>query len=343
MRVVRGDTVPVTVPVILHRVGPGKQGPIDTVAADRAGRFAFQFRGDTTATYLLSARYAGIQYFSQAIATNPARPDTAIVLIVADTSSSAPVTVRQRMLLVSRPDESASRTVIDWFVLVNSSGLTRTSTDSLRSTWGTPIPPDAQNVELADERLSQFSPDALVIRRDSALLFAPISPGEKELLLQYRIPGALRRFEAPLTASDSIVVLLEESSARVTAPALSRTETQLLEGRTFQRWAGPGAGAVRLELAFPGPALGSGWLLAGLVSTAVLAFGLLTIVLLRRRRIEAPVLQPAALVEAAARLDAEYLGRERDVPEEEWARYVAERARIKAVLIRALARGSRRS
>jgi len=343
MRVVQRDTVPVSVPVVLHRVGPGRQGPVDTVAADRAGRFGFRFQADTTATYLLSARYAGIQYFSQAVATNPARPDTAVVLIVADTSSTAPVTVRQRMLLVSRPDESASRTVIDWFVLNNASSLTRVSSDSLRPTWGTPIPPDAQSVELADERLSQFSPDALVFRRDSALLLGPISPGEKELLLQYRIPGSLRRFAAPLTPSDSIVVLLEEPSARLIAPPLSRAETQMLEGRTFQRWAGPVGGAAALEVAFPSSPLATEWLLAGLVGAAAFGFGVLTVVLLRRRRAEAPAFEPAALVDAAARLDAEYLGRESEVPREEWARYLAERARIKEVLTRALARGPRRS
>lgn len=340
---VQGDTVPVSVPIVLHRVGPGRQGPVDSVAADRAGRFGFRFGADTAATYLLSARYAGIQYFSQAIATNPARPDTAVVLIVADTSSAAPVTVRQRMLLVSRPDESASRTVIDWFVLINPSGLTRVSSDSLRPTWGTPIPPDAQNVELADARLSQFSPDALVFRRDSALLFAPISPGEKELMLQYRIPGELRRLAVPLTPSDSVVVLLEEPSARVIAPPLSRTEAQLLEGRRFLRWAGPVGGAVALEVAFPGSALAAQWLLAGLVGATALAFGALTVVLLRRRRRVAPALAAAALVDAAARLDAEYLGREGEVSREEWARYLAERAGIKELLTRALARGPRRS
>lgn len=59
------DTVPAPgAMVLLHRVGPVEQGAIDSVAADAAGRFAFQFVRDTGAAYLVSARWAGIEYFA---------------------------------------------------------------------------------------------------------------------------------------------------------------------------------------------------------------------------------------------------------------------------------------
>jgi hypothetical protein len=45
------------------------------------------------------------------------------------------------------------------------------------------------------------------------------------------------------------------------------------------------------------------------------------------------------LVDALARLDARYAGREGDVPAEEWATYVAERARLKRELEAHLAGG----
>ncbi|MEO8226252.1 MAG: hypothetical protein ABI637_02425, partial [Gemmatimonadota bacterium] len=77
--------------VVLHRVGREEQGPVDSTLADARGRFAFRFLVDTSAVYLLSARYAGIAYFATPVHTNPQRPDTAIALIVSDTSSSAPV------------------------------------------------------------------------------------------------------------------------------------------------------------------------------------------------------------------------------------------------------------
>src|ERR1051325_8029542 len=198
MRRAGADTVPVGgAVVVLHRVGRAAQGPVDTTVADAAGRFRLRFTPDTTAAWLLSAPFAGIEYFSSPLTADPAHPDTGLVILVSDTASTAPIRLRLRTLLVSRPDESGTRTVVDWFVLANSGPLTRVAPDSLHPSWSTPLPEFAQNVELADLRLSQFSADAVVFRRDSALLFAPLSPGDKELMLEYRIPGALGRFTVP--------------------------------------------------------------------------------------------------------------------------------------------------
>ena len=88
----QGDTVPVpSVPLVLHRIARSEQGPIDTIMVDARGRFQAQFPSDTTALYLFSVRYQGIEYFSAPIRGNRAEPDTALVLIVADTSSTTPV------------------------------------------------------------------------------------------------------------------------------------------------------------------------------------------------------------------------------------------------------------
>ena len=342
MRVTAGDTLPVGgVTVVLHKVARAAQGPIDTVIADQRGRFAFRFPTDTTAAHLLSVRYEGIQYFSQAVASNPERPDTGIVILVADTSSTAPVRARERTLLVSRADESGTRAVVDWLVLQNAGERTRVG-DSLRPSWGAPLPPDAQNVELADAALSQFSSEALDFRRDSVLLFSPISPGQKELVLQYRIPGTLRRFAMPLPAGlDSLFVLLEEPGARVVLPRLSVADTQRLEGRTFQRWAGAAGGATSLEIDFPGASLSARVTLPILVGIAALGFAVLSVVALRRRRQVVP--HPVYLADAIARLDAARLERGAELAPDEEERYLAERERLKAALSRALAAARRRS
>jgi hypothetical protein len=47
----------------------------------------------------------------------------------------------------------------------------------------------------------------------------------------------------------------------------------------------------------------------------------------------------AAALDAVAALDATYAGRQSEVGAEEWTRYQEERARLKAVLEEALARG----
>ena len=345
VRVSGGDTLPVGhAPVVLHRVARAVQGPIDTARADAAGRFGFRFAADSAASYLLSVRYGGIEYFSAPIASNPAQPDTAIVIVVADTSSAAPVTTRERTLLISRPDESRTRAVVDWFVLQNAGERTRIAPDSLRPSWGAPLPPDAQNVELADVRLSQFSPEALQFRRDSALVFAPLSPGTKELVLQYRVPGELRRFSAPNAAgTESVFVMLEEPAARVVSPPLAVSDSQRLDGRLFRRWAGTMAGAAAIEVLFPAPPLAPGKTLLLLVGVAGLGFVVLALLLLRRRRGETAVLSPVYLADAIARLDLELLEGGAALSPAERAARQAERDRLKAALTRALAATRRRS
>lgn len=346
-RVTGRDTVPVGgVAVVLHRVGRDSQGPVDTVVADRNGRFRFRFVPDSSAAYLLSARYGGIEYFSQPVATNAATPDTGVTVFVADTSSTAPVSVRQRTLLIGAPDAEGSRTVLDWFVLSNAGTLTRIAPDTLHASWGTAIPSDAQNVELADSRLSQFAPDALVFRRDSVLVFAPVSPGDKELMLQYRIPGTVGQFTLPpLAVRDSVFILLEEAAGRVGSPGFAPADSQVIEGRSFHRWAGAPSGVEALDILLPVPWLSTGqtlWLMVGGAGLLFAGFGWL---LLRHRgssRSEAP-LYPMTFIDAAARLDSQYLGKEADTPPEEWASYLAERARLKESLQRALATGPGRS
>ena len=85
------------------------QGPLDSTIADPHGHFRFRFHADTTALYLLSARYGGIEYFSSPVHTNPERPDTTMRVLVYDTSSTAPVVVEARHLVVPRPSEDGSR------------------------------------------------------------------------------------------------------------------------------------------------------------------------------------------------------------------------------------------
>jgi hypothetical protein len=342
VRLVARDTVPVPGgAVVLHRVGPRLQGPVDTARSSVAGRFAFRFRAETSATYLLSARYGGIEYFSQPIATNPAQPDTAVVLVVADTSSDAPVVVRQRTLLISGADASGTRTVLDWVVLSNPGEVTRVAPDTIRPAWGTPLSPEAQNVELADNRMSQFAPEALVFRRDSALIFAPLSPGDKELMLQYRIPGTLRRFLVPSDRIlDSVFVLLEEPGGRVATPGFVQVDSQMLDGRAFRRWTGTLGQPADIEIALPSARLSQGQLLAALVAGAGVVFALLA---WRMTRKGSPAhrspltAHPTALTDTIARLDERFQGREAETAAPEWAWYRAERSRLLSELARALA------
>src|SRR5215470_1271625 len=91
VRTVGADSVAVAhARVLLHRIGRSAQGPIDSVTTDAAGRFRFRFTPDTSAVFLASSRFQGIEYFSPAVRQASATPDTTLRIVVSDTSSAAP-------------------------------------------------------------------------------------------------------------------------------------------------------------------------------------------------------------------------------------------------------------
>ncbi len=240
--------------VVLHRIGRLAQGPIDTTITDARGQFIFQYRFDSTASYLVSARYAGIEYFSPPVSARPARPDTTLRLVVYDTSSTAPVATRSRTLVVGSADAIGARTVIDWLVLDNRGALTRIGRDSTQPTWGAAMPREARNPVVGDARLSQISPEAVDFRSDSIFVLAPVSPGPKEVLIQYEIPVGTRGFTVAVGGIDSVDVFLEEREAAVEGVGWVVRDSQLFEGRRFRRYVSRGAPRSILTVALPGPA-----------------------------------------------------------------------------------------
>jgi len=110
----------------LHREFPANASEF----TDPAGRFGFRFAADTASVFLLSARYAGIEYFSRPARATAGRPDTGLVILVADTSSSAPVRLAGRYLMIGRPEQAGRRGALDLIVLQNRGTTTRVARDS---------------------------------------------------------------------------------------------------------------------------------------------------------------------------------------------------------------------
>ena len=243
--------VPVgNVRVVLHRVGLASQGPIDTVVTDLRGRFQFEFRADTTSSYLISARHAGIEYFSAPLGIHRTRPDTGIHLLVYDTSATAPVATKSRTLVLGAPDVTGSRPVIDWFVLENRGTLTRVGRDSTESTWAARLPAGVRGPEVGDARLSQISAEAVTFRDDTAFVVAPISPGQKELLIQYEVAKDQRSLELPLGQIDSVDLFIEEAGLAPDPGRWRVRDSQIFEGRPFRRYQRLGQ-APTLTIRFP--------------------------------------------------------------------------------------------
>jgi hypothetical protein len=337
-RVVNADSIPVAgVRVVLHRVGTAVQGPIDSSRSDRQGRFRFTFHPDTSVFYLVSGRYAGIEYFSSPVPTNPNRANAPVTVVVYDTSSTAPVALEARHLVVTRPDQDGSRSVLDLVILQNSGRLTRVAPDTLRPSWSVSLPSGTVGLDVGE---SDISSGAIARRGDSLVVSAAIAPGEKQLTLQYQIPAGQDSIALAVERPGvTFNVLAEEAGARVVAPGLALADSQVIQGRSFRRWTGKVAAPAVIRVLLSGRKPTPRWVLVGLVSG--LALGLAVAGwYIGSRHSRQQVAGPAdSLVAAIAVLDARYLGREQETPEQEWQVYQSERARLKAELEASLAAG----
>ena len=336
--VLKADSTPVPgARVVLHQVGRVLQGPLDSTRTDRRGRFRFAFRPDTSALYLLSVRHAGIEHFSPPVHTNPERPDTTIRVIVYDTSSSAPVSLQARHLVVTRPGEDGSRSVLDLIVLLNGGQRTRVAPDSAGASWVGLLPRGTMGLEMGE---SDVSPDAVTRRGDSLLVAAPLAPGEKQVTVQYVIPAGRKDLELQFTDSVSTVnVLAEETDVVVSGGTFTLAASQVLQGRSFRRWTGAVPAGGTLRVALPGRARVPEWLLPSLVAAIVLVLGGAGWYFLKCQP-GSPAASPAGLLDAIAALDARYLGREGETSAEDWDSYQTERRKLKAQLEAALAAGA---
>jgi hypothetical protein len=320
-------------------VGRNLQGPLDSTSTDRRGRFRFAFRSDTTVLYLLSGRHAGIEYFSPPVHTNPERPDTALRIIVYDTSSSVPIALEARHLVITQPGEDGSRSVLDLLVLRNDGRLTRVAPDSSRPAWSGPLPHGTLGLELGE---GDLSPDAISRRNDSLIVTAPLAPGEKQLTVQYLVPSDREVIELPFPDSLSTVnVLVEEKGVRVSGGTMAAADSQMIRGRSFRRWTGtiPAGGALRITV--PSTRRTPRWMLAGLVVGVVLALSGAGWYFLSRRGFEVSAGSADELLERLAALDARYLGQEAGTGPAEWSAYQAQRAHLKEQLEASLAAGRR--
>ncbi len=289
----------------------------------------------------MSAPRSGIEYFSAAVPGDAVRPDTTLRIVLWDTSTTQPVATDARHVVVSRPGPDGSRAVLEIVTLVNRGERTRVARDTSEPTWAARLPRGAVSFRPGT---GDFSPEVVVARHDSVLVFGPVAPGFKQAVYTYVLPRTARRVAIPV--ADSVAafdVLLEEAAAAARGGDIALRDTQTIEGRTFRQWAGPVGPGKRVEISFATRGQPA-WLLPLLVTAVVLALGGAGLVLLRRHPATSPAGETAnALVLRIAALDTRYLGREHETPPEEWRRYQRERALLKARLEAHLAARPKRS
>jgi hypothetical protein len=263
--------------------------------------------------------------------------------VVYDTSSAAPIGVEARHIVVPRAGDDGTRSVLDLIVLSNDGRRARVSPDSTRPSWEMTLPRGTGEMEVGE---GDVSPDAVIRVGDTVRVLAPLAPGQKQISLQYAVVPVDGRIAFPVGPNRQPVnVLVEERTLRVSGGRLALADSQVIEGRAFRRFTGevpPGA-AIVLTVEVAGAAALSRSALPVLVGTMALLLALAGWRLLGRRAVvpteghTGKPSSPQRLLDALAALDARYSGRESEVAPDEWARYVADRARLRTQLADVLA------
>lgn len=222
--------------VTLHRVGPDGAGPLDSMrtAGDGRYRFAYRATGSADAVYFTSVMFDGIAYFSSPTRAAMTYEGDASITVFDTTSRPLAIKVAGHHFVVAAPRPDGKREVAEVFELLNDTSLTLVSSDSARPTWLVHLPPGATETHVTE---SDIAPGAADVTRDEVRVFAPLSPGIRQLALMYVLPKSSFPLQLPVVWPTRVLeVLAEEPTADVSGASLTKRDTASTAGRTFQRW-----------------------------------------------------------------------------------------------------------
>lgn len=345
VRGTRGGEVPVARQwIVLHRVGPDRAGPIDSTRSGPDGTFSMRYRpsGDTAAVYFVSTSYGGVAYFTTPLRAPVVRGDDARLTVFDTTSGPVAIKIGGRHLIVGNPLPDGRRPIGEVYDLENDSTVTAITRDSASPVWTAHIPDAAINFQL--NRGGDLAPGAVSLRGTSVGLFAPLSPGIRQIAFTYDLPARAFPLNLPIERPTGVLeILVQEPQAHVTGARLRELAPVSTEGRTFRRYLAQDVAAnAVLNVDVPRVVTASRERVYGGVGVAVSLAMVVALVFALRRARPVPVIvrtrgepQSQTLARAIADLDAEFERAPRD--ENVRASYDARRAELKAQLADALA------
>ena len=237
VRGTRGGEVPVARQwIVLHRVGPDRAGPIDSTRSGPDGTFSMRYRpsGDTAAVYFVSTSYGGVAYFTTPLRAPVVRGDDARLTVFDTTSGPVAIKIGGRHLIVGNPLPDGRRPIGEVFDLENDSTVTAIARDSLTPVWSTHIPDAAIGFQL--NRGGDLAPGAVSLHGTNVGLFAPLSPGIRQLAFTYDLPASAFPLSVPIDRPTGVLeVLVQEPQAHVTGLRFRELAPVSTEGRTFRR------------------------------------------------------------------------------------------------------------
>jgi hypothetical protein len=339
-------TGPVAVPgawVVVHRIGHDRSGPLDSMRTSRTGAYSIRYRasGDEAALYIAVVSHDGIAYITSPLRLPRVSGDDALIIVYDTTSPPFPIRVAGRHFVITSPGDDGSRRVVEVYELMNDSTLTVVGSET-KPVWRAPLPAGASEFQLNPSGdISGAS-----VRQVGAELnvFAPISPGIRQLSFSYTLPPSA--FPLALPIADSVEVLemlVQEPAATVDGAGLTEVAPVVQQGLGFRRLLSQDAkrnAVVNLTM----PAHAGNFAkrtitrIASVLGVAMLLA--LAFVVLRRQRVPATASAAAdpidGMIRDLAAMDADF--ERRPAPSDaEHVAFDAERTAVKARLTTALA------
>lgn len=230
-RVLLNDSPVPDVPITLHRVTSDSSGALASTRTDQGGDFSFRVPPADSAgftVYFATADYLSVRYFGPPI--HPGDSPSDYVVEVRDTTSNPGGALRiARRDLVLVPHAGGGWEASEVVRLENSGELAIVSAGGM-PTWEMDLPRDLEAFEAG---AADLAPGQVSRMGDRLLLTTPVTPGEREIFLRYRIPDGRIADLAAGNAIDSINVFVRQPSPRVTIPPLRPVEILTVEGQRF--------------------------------------------------------------------------------------------------------------
>jgi hypothetical protein len=335
---------------VLHRVGSDRAGPLDSARSGPDGRFRIRYSrsGVEDALYFVSARYGDIAYFSPPLRADTVRGGDADVIVYDTTTDTTQLRVQGHHIVLSAPRgprlRGGRREVAEVFEIENEGTRTVVARDSITPLWTTTLPAEAESTSVAP---GDVTAGAVAFRRGRAEIFAPMSPGVRQVVLTYLLPASAFPISRPIERQTSVLeVLLEEPRASAEGPRLAEVAPAAIEGRNFRRFLAqdvPASAVVRLNAPAPAAQNRSAMHVLAIVVALALLGGFATWDVRRRAGMSRGTLHPTPapgtldrLIAELATLDARF-ERNPSASADVRPSYERERADLKARIERALA------
>ena len=224
--------------VVLHRVGPDRAGPLDSIQSDTRGRYSFNYvrSGSEDAVYFVSASHDGIAYFTAPLNAAVVSGEDGEITVFDTTSGHVPVSLRGHHVVVSAADANGDRSIVEVYDLSNDSSVTRVAVgdDPTKATWQVHIPAGAGSFKVDQ---GDISPAAVKYDKGVVSVFAPLAPGIKQLAFSYSLPAKLFPLKLPIEKETGVYeIMIEEKTGGVTGPHIKEVEPVNVGERNFRRF-----------------------------------------------------------------------------------------------------------